>query len=580
MDINRILNKILLERDKDRTAKGINYNDSFMVLDGAMKACEGLSFLKGKTIKKMSPTSPIDGDIPLMNKFEEVYNMRPDSVAFAGGQLGNKFVVVFGVLDPKAPKQALLAYTVTEGQKADILPNGAASGCPQLQKIEDYGQAYLSEINKFVLQGVIDRCGGRLISVGDASKDPSFNMSNYKRKELKDLKDCVTGEVPQWDKGVAPDGYVWEKVAAGDIKYSSNADRVADLMSKQGFTSNQDEVPDELLELGFYLQNIKSDTALLRIDPKLTPKVPYWPKPGGGVIVDPTNEQCRDLVKLLNTCRTNEKGVTLKQCDDKLFQRKLSTIRCNKKGMFRAGGVLGLKDEFESLMGDYGKYGLGNLAAALGKVSIQGESTLEKRINKVLNEEHKKFSFNSKPQPKVEFDKELVENLATQLVLSAYFDLQESMKKMKTLNESTFSDITSALGFNLTDKLTQGAKEMVVGKIVEFLGFDPKSYTSLLVINIFANLEFKDYLNFINDCEKFTPIIVKSALEAWLDYAYASMVKDQGVSFVYSALKNAVTETAAQTTIFKKLEFAATKIVCPLVESIGEGIKSGNLNIF
>ena len=37
---------------------------------------------------------------------------------------------------------------------------------------------------------------------------------------------------------------------------------------------------------------------------------------------------------------------------------------------------------------------------------------------------------------------------------------------------------------------------------------------------------------------------------------------------VYSALKNTVTETAAQTTVFKRLEILAETMICPIVQNI------------
>ena len=40
--------------------------------------------------------------------------------------------------------------------------------------------------------------------------------------------------------------------------------------------------------------------------------------------------------------------------------------------------------------------------------------------------------------------------------------------------------------------------------------------------------------------------------------------------FVYSALKNTVTETAAQTSVFKRLEGLAERFVCPLVQGIDD----------
>jgi hypothetical protein len=200
--------------------------------------------------------------------------------------------------------------------------------------------------------------------------------------------------------------------------------------------------------------------------------------------------------------------------------------------------------------------------------------TLELKINKILNEEHKQFSFVKKDQPK--FEQQLVEDLSTQLVLSAYFDLQKSLKKATRLNENVFGDVAGALGSGLGNKLFQGGKEVIAKKIIGYLGFDTNTFIGLLVVNLFANLEFKDYPIILKDCNKYTAIIVKSALEAWLDLAAQKMGGGSMEGFVYSALKNTVTETAANTTVFKKLEKLASSMVCPLIE----GIKEGGLDLF
>jgi len=574
MNLSKIVTKILKEEGESRTARGINYNDTFATLDGAIKACEGLSFLKGKSIKQMTPSAPADGGVPLMNKFEDIYNMRPEAVAYAGGQKGNEFVVVFGVRDPQAQAQALLAYSISDGRKAQRMAGGAGSGCPQLQKFENYGQANLSEINQAVLQSFLNRYGS-MYTVSDKS-----NMQNFKKVPLRDLRH--NNQPLAWDGD--PQGFVWQKVEGGSTKFSDNPEEVDKKMKAQGFTDDQNQVVgnEALMELGFYLKDVMKDLASFQIDPSMVTNKPYWPTEDGGVVIDPTPDQCREFVRLLKSCRDNDKSVTSQQCLTGLFQRKLSTIRCNKKGIFKAGGAFGLKDDFEALMGDTGKYGLANLAAGLGKVrmgKITAES-LDNKINKILNEEHRKFTFNSKPQPKIEFDKELVETISTQLVISAYFDLQKSMKKLDRLNENAFGSITSGLGFNLGDKLMQGGKEVIAKKIIGYLGFNPDDYISLLLVNIFANLDIADYPKFISDCKKFTAVIVKSALEAWLDKAAKSMGGGSMEGFVYSALKNTVTETAAQTTVFKKLEKLAATMVCPLVEGLADSVKNGSLSLF
>ena len=572
MDISKLLTKILTE-DVSKTARGINYNDTYLVLNNARtsksQSCDSLKPLKNP--KQMSPDYPMDGKTPLMSKFTELYNMRPEAVAYSTMQQGNETIVVFGIVDPntQSGQRGLLAYTLSQGQSPKRMPGGAGTGCAELQRAEDYGKPNLSEYNQDVLQSFLSKYGSMY-----AEWDKG-NVQNFKKVPLRDLRD--NNQPLDWDGD--PQGYVWQKIEGGSTKFSDNPEVVDKKMKDQGFTDDQTQVEgnESLMELGFYLKDVIKDLASFQIDPSMVTNKPYWPNGDGKVVIEPTPDQCRGFVRLLKACRNNDKSVTSQQCLTGLFQRKLSTIRCNKKGMFKAGGVLGLKDDFESLMSDTGKFGLANLAAGLGKVrmgKITAESTIELKINKILNEEHKKFSFVKREEPK--FDQQIVEDLSTQLVLSAYFDLQKSLKKATKLNENVFGDITGALGSNLTDKLIQGGKEVVAKKIIGYLGFDTDTFIGLLIVNLFANLEFKDYPIILKDCNKYTAIIVKSALEAWLDLAAQKMGGGSMEGFVYSALKNTVTETAANTTVFKKLEKLASSMVCPLIE----GIKDGGLDLF
>ena len=581
MNISKLLTKILTEDvNLSRTARGINYNDTFLVLNNAKNSksqtCTTLKSLGN--IKQMSPDYPMDGKTPLMSKFTELYNMRPDAVAYSTMQQGNEIIVVFGIVDPntQSGQRGLLAYTLTQGQSPKRMPGGAGTGCAELQRAEDYGKPNLSEYNQSILQSFLNKYGSMY-----AEWDKG-NAQNFKKVPLRDLRH--NNQPLDWDGD--PQGFVWQKVEGGSTKFSDNPEVVDKKMKDQGFTDDQTQVEgnESLMELGFYLKDVIKDLASFQIDPSMVTNKPYWPNGDGKVVIEPTPDQCRDFVRLLKACRSNDKSVTSQQCLTGLFQRKLSTIRCNKKGMFKAGGVLGLKDDFESLMSDTGKFGLANLAAGLGKVrmgKITAESTLGLKINKILNEEHRQFSFIKREEPK--FDQQVVDDLSTQLVLSAYFDLQESLNKLKKLNklnENVFGDVAGALGSNLGDKIFQGGKEFVAKKVISYLGFDPNTFIGLLIVNLFANLEMKDYPGLLSNCKKYTPIIVKSALEAWLDMAAQKMGGGSMEGFVYSALKNTVTETAANTAVFKKLEKLASSMVCPLIEGISSGVKDGSLDIF
>jgi hypothetical protein len=120
--------------------------------------------------------------------------------------------------------------------------------------------------------------------------------------------------------------------------------------------------------------------------------------------------------------------------------------------------------------------------------------------------------------------------------------------------------------------LTQGIKEQIASYVVKMLGFDDKSYWSKALINAFANVDFKDFPRLFKDCKFASLILTKSLLEAYLDQFAAKSGFD---SFIYKALKNIVTETAANTTPFMKLSDLVSKLVCPILQQVqSEGLLS------
>ena len=100
MDVSEILNKILSEQTSDqvtRTAKGINYKDTYQVLNNVKNSksdtCNSLKSLG--EIKQMTPNYPTDGKISLMSKFPELVSMNVDEVAYATSKIDDQTVVVF-----------------------------------------------------------------------------------------------------------------------------------------------------------------------------------------------------------------------------------------------------------------------------------------------------------------------------------------------------------------------------------------------------------------------------------------------------------------------------------------------------
>lgn len=582
MNYSEVIKQVLMEQEPSKVAKGVDFNDTGTLLNNAIQYCKGIDFLKGRPIKAMTKTNPKDATgQPLMAKFPDVYKSGKENIAFATGDGGGgNIIVVFGMQDPNITENSLLGYRVTAGNVADRIVGGIAKGCQYVQTVQDVGQSQLSAYDKAKLDDFMKMQGGLYVTT-----DPKDAL-NYREYKMKDLKD-MDGKPLLQNPG---EGIVWKKVSAGKQEMGDIAGETNQYMVGNGFTLKKPPVGSDQAELGFYLKDVAPDVKAMGLDVDMRTNQIYYPDPNyiseyGTSVLEPDKKTCKEVINKLHGCKNGKINVG---CKTNLIRDKFIALSCRTKNFI--DGPLGRGDEFKELLADrITEFGLRNLEMARGKAKYASVTeSLEKRINKRLNEDFKRLSFTQK---KYEFDPILIESLADKLVLSALFDLQKDMIKVARLNEDTLAqqaigkvgDVASSaasgignfvsnLGDGLGDKLWQAGKETVAKEIISWAGFDPKSYMSLLLVNVFANLDVKDYGNFIKDCEKFSAIITKSALEAWLDKAAQSMGTGDGgiTTFVYSALKNTVTETAANTEPFRRLEGLAGKIVCSLIDGVRE----------
>lgn len=571
MDISKLLNKILSEQSTtSQSARGIDWSDTGGVLKNVRQNCDPTNAILTGAIKPMSKSEPLSLDgTPLINKFPEINNLNLPEVAYSIGKTQGQNVIVFGVRDPnvKSKANALYGYTVTNEGITRIANGFTFSNCPYLQKFEDVGKVNLSAYDKSIVDSMYGKFGV-LYNTPDETQ-----MGNYEKVFLKDIPGLTN----------PGNGFIWVQKSAAQQKLRNiNVDVNEDLIV-QGFTATQ---PPENKggQFGFSLGMVQSN-----VGSGGKPTDYYWvdvTSPNAPSL-DPNRETCKTAIKKLHNCMKqslSSGGQTSTDCDVNAVKNKFTALRCQASGKF--GTPIGLGNEVEDLLKDSTtKFGLRRMRLKnIEPQQIPGvtnESTLELKINKLLNEEHSKFSFNPTNEPKYQFDKVIIEELANQLVVSALFDVQKSLSKTKRLNENMFGDIAGSLSSNWMDKLVGGGKEYLASKVISMLGFDPTSYTALVFKNIFANLDFNQYDDFLSNCPKFTNVIVKSALEAWLDLAASKVMgKDKISSVVYMALKNMVTETAANTSTYKRLEKVAGNLVCPLVSGISDSIKSGDINPF
>ena len=162
------------------------------------------------------------------------------------------------------------------------------------------------------------------------------------------------------------------------------------MVETQGFTFNQ---PTDLSaddnRYSFYIKDIMNDFPALKSQKDaLRPNQIIYPK--ADLMVPPNRQTCRAAIKKLDYCLKSSSGV---DCQKDLLKNKITVLRCGDLKMF--GGVLGVKDEYENVLRRGAPYGVADLARVLGKAqygSVQKES-LDNKINRILNEQFKKFRF-------------------------------------------------------------------------------------------------------------------------------------------------------------------------------------------
>jgi hypothetical protein len=377
MEISKIIRKVLLEDDslqKNKTVKGLDYNDQVTLLQDVQNNCSSLAFLKNRTIKELDKKNWI-----YFPELESKGLERAVYIATQPTEGQGDYYVVFGVKDDKTPKTALLSYRIFPGSLASRVKEGLGSQCEQLKALEDLGIAPLGPKDEATLQEFVDNSGGVYVRF-----DPK-NPSQYEEVLYKDLKNTSTGQpvLPNYN---GP-GYLWRKVGLKQ-QTQGKMGQIESMLTKQNFTTTEPEDPEsDENKYSFYFKDIKNDW------PALTSQAGVgrdndviYPM---NEILYPDKKTCRTTIKKLYNCITSD---TARDCGVDLFKNKFIALRCESP---KIGGILGLEDEFDRIKLNGGPYGVANLRRAVGKAKYGDikESSIEKKINIFLNEELKKFRF-------------------------------------------------------------------------------------------------------------------------------------------------------------------------------------------
>jgi hypothetical protein len=562
MEISKIVRKVLLEQ------KTINWDDTYSLVKNYTQFCDTNKSFAGKTIKSLSKSSEIEQTKKLFNKFPALVQSGKENVAY----VSNGNIVVFGLKNPFSKNNSLLAYNIESGTPQRIT-GGAGSQCNYFQKMEDVGQVTLSAMD----YGKVKLWAKRKGVVEFEMNEPE-DILNYREVKLNTLKD-EDGKPLLSNPG---DGSIWYKVASGEVSMGDIPEELKTYMENQGFTQKKPAIGSDSANFSFYFKDIQKDLPAFSLSQDLRDTLIYFPEETSDAM-NPSREQCKDVIKKLDMCRTlgfqGDDKVKRKfgtSCSTDLFKNKFMSLRCQSRKFISS--AFGNKDEFERLLNDRtSPFGLGNLKSKIGKAQYSKVTeNIDLKINKLLNEEFKKFSFSKKSNLDID-------NIVNSIFENVTNDLSKYKKTIKEddnfLNTALggVKNIGSSLFSNFGDKLTQSFKERVgkfiVGKIGSYLGYPniQNSYVGLAIVNVFANTDFKDMGRLFNDCDFSSPIITKSLLEAYLD----KLAVDQGIdSFVYSAIKNIVTESAAESPAFKALQDKVSQMICPILEGLSDIVLS------
>lgn len=146
--------------------------------------------------------------------------------------------------------------------------------------------------------------------------------------------------------------------------------------------------------------------------------------------------------------------------------------------------------------------------------------------------------------------------------------VEENFVNFLTEDDSVFGKISKFFsGDNVGgDAVSQTFKSEILKYIFKSLGVGTDSFLAMAIINLFANVEFKDYGK-LTDCNFVSTELTKAILETFLDKAIKSMEMD---SILMTAVKNVVTEAGANTEAYKSLQSYVNSFICPIVKQIAD----------
>jgi hypothetical protein len=132
------------------------------------------------------------------------------------------------------------------------------------------------------------------------------------------------------------------------------------------------------------------------------------------------------------------------------------------------------------------------------------------------------------------------------------------------LNEGMLDQVGDAAMKGIKDKIAEG--------LISGLGFNPQSFSALVIRNAFALAPFSDYSKIISgDCDVIAGLIGQSVIKTFVDQFANKYVAD---NFLTSSLKFGIMEAIEQSNIGQFVEKEIKPQICSVIKKGWSSISS------
>ena len=279
-------------------------------------------------------------------------------------------------------------------------------------------------------------------------------------------------------------------------------------------------------------------------------------------------KSCRKYIKLLTYLRKTKANVS----DKELIQLKDNVYQCRKQNVGFMSGVFGIQDEFDSLAGDFGYYGLGeylkdkNLNESVNLKSLINESLRKKKTssiteNVIIKNRLQVLQESPKPKNKKEFNR-FFDDVINEI---HFFNEQDYSP---TLIEEGLFDMFQGFFGKSSEGILQHFKERISEFVLGIIGVAPDSWVGSIISVSVGNLNLSDVSQLTN-CSFLTKFLTKDIVEGIIKkFQHEDRNPNGNFGQFFDVLRNIMVETLESSALGIKVETKLSEMICPALSKV------------